>query len=418
MIKHFFTTIAIVAVTALHAQEARVQETEKPSIGPRLMVENYSGPVTPNEIAAFKAHIAHVQPPPTADRNVYVYGNPGKIIEACGLMYEVTSDREILDRMIFYSDAALAGRNDLASQEAHGQRIVWTGKVEPVWPSSQPDVSPAGAGIEQGSVLAHILYTAKLILQNPSLGEQKITANNTNNTGTTYKEKAITYIQQADLVIDSWIMPHFVRRDKRFYFPGSPNTYKPNDPAPWNQLFMLTNGFIRLSQCHELLKDAPEKIKAYDEIVKVNIKWFKDNVKAFRSATGSTCWKFDYALGSRMEDTNHFAYDSEGMWLAWDAGKYGVTKDDMMAMANTYFDVVLATTMNGRFAGNVDGSTGTGHAGGDNYVRDEYIYLADIRKDKFLQVCTIEHLSNKIPTSPQITARLLWLKDRRNKENL
>ena len=87
-------------------------------------------------------------------------------------------------------------------------------------------------------------------------------------------------------------------------------------------------------------------------------------------------------------------------------------------MANTYFDVVLATEKDGRFAGNVDGSTGTGHAGGDTYVRDEYIYLADIRKDKYLSVGKIEQRSGKIAVSPQITARLLWLKNKRLKEGL
>jgi hypothetical protein len=414
----WFTTSLVLIGLLGYAQEAPVQETEKVTKGPKMVVESFAGKVTDREIQAFKNYIDSVPAPKTHDRNVMVYGNPGKILEACGMMYEVSKDMAILNRMIYYSDAAMAGRNDVEEASNGGRRLLWTGKVEAVWPSSQPSVSPADAGIATGSVLAHILYTAKLILSDPSIWDKKIEQNNAKAVGVTYKERAQWYVKEADYVIDTWILPHYVRADQKFYFPGAPNQYKPNEAAPWNQLFMLTNGLIRLSQCHVLLKDSPERVKHYDEMVKVNVTWFKDNVTPFKSATGTSCWKFNYALVSRKEDTNHFAYDSEGMWLAWDAGKYGVTLQDMTMMANTYFDVVLAKQTSGRFAGYVDGSTGTGHAGGDNYVRDEYIYLADIRKDKFDLVGEIEKASGKIAQSAQITARLLWVKNRRFKAGI
>lgn len=413
-----FTCICLLLVLCAFAQNPPIQETEKVTKGSKMVIESLDGQVTPKEIAAFKSYIYSVPAPAMHDRNVMVYGNPGKILEACGMMYEVTRDKDILNRMIYYADAAMAGRNDVEDPGKAGRRILWSGAVEPVWPSSAPAVSPASAGIETGSVLAHILYTSKLILSEPALWNQKINTPDATGKGTTYKERAMWYVKQADYVIDTWILPHFVRADKKFYFPGAPNTYKPNDPAPWNQLFMLTNGLIRLSQCHVLLNDEPAKVKQYDEMVKVNIDWFKKNTTSFTSPIGTPCWKFNYALVSRIEDTNHFAYDSEGMWIAWDAGKYGVTLKDMTMMANTYFDVVLATKSNGKFAGNVDGTTGKGHAGGDTYVRDEYIYLADIRKDKFELVGQIEQNAEKTEQSAQITARLLWLKDRRYKQGI
>jgi hypothetical protein len=417
--KHIaFTVISILFTLSSIAQEAPVQETEKVTKGPAMVVESLSGKVTPNEINAFKDYINAVPAPAMHDRNVMVYGNPGKMLEACGMMYEVTKDKAILNRMIYYADAAMAGRNDVEDPNKAGRRVLWTGKVEAVWPSSQPSVSPADAGIATGSVLAHILYTAKLILSDPSLWDQKINIPNATGKGDTYKERAMWYVKEADYVIDTWILPHYVRADNKFYFPGAPNTYKPNEAAPWNQLFMLTNGLVRLSQCHVLLNDEPARVKQYDDMVKTNVDWFKESTTNFKSPIGSPCWKFNYALVSRMEDTNHFAYDSEGMWTAWDAGKYGVTLKDMTAMANTYFDVVLATKTDGRFAGNVDGTTGKGHAGGDNYARDEYIYLADIRKDKFELVGQIEQESKKVQQSAQITARLLWLKDRRFKQGI
>lgn len=411
-------TICMLVTSVVLCQDAPVQETEKITKGPKMVIEGSTGPVTHRETAAFKNYIDSVPAPAMHDRNVMVYGNPGKMLEACGMMYEVTQDKAILNRMIYYSDAAMAGRNDAEDPQKAGRRVLWTGKIEPVWPSSPPSVSPAEAGIATGSVLAHILYTAKLILADPSLWDQKIIVPNATGQGSTYKERAIWYVKEADRVIDEWILPHYVRSDKKIYFPGWPNTYKPNEAAPWNQLFMLTNGLIRLSQCHTLLREAPDRVKQLDELVKVNVTWFKDNLSPVTSSTGLPCVTFNYALRSRMEDTNHFAYDSEGMWIAWDAGKYGVTDRDMTLMANTYFDVVLAKQTDGRFAGYVDGSTGKGHAGGDNYVRDEYIYLADIRKDRFEQVWKIECASLRVFQSAQIMARLLWLKDRRFKAGM
>lgn len=414
-------TVVFCTITCaiLHAQNpAPVQETEKPSIGPKLLVEKLSGPVTADEIAAFKNHIRAVGPPDHNDRNIWVYGNPGKLVEACGMMYEVTGDREILDRMLFYCDAALAGRNDLADAEHGGQRLIWGRQVEPVWGAPGVNGKPAGAGVAEGSILAHILYSAKLILANPAIWNKTVGSGNPHGFGATYKERALRYVKECDYTVQKWLLPNFVRADKKFYFPGAPNDYKPNEAVPWNQVCMFTNGLVRLAECYDLLKQEPEKSKRYTDLVKTNFDWFKSTVKAGTSPACTPVWRFNYALISRIEDTNHFAYDSEGMYLAYANGKCGVTLQDMTIMANTYFDVVLATVANGRFAGNVDGTTGTGHAGGDNYVRDEYIYLADIRKDQFMKVGEIEQRSGKVAVSPQITARLLWLKNKRFKAGL
>lgn len=420
MRKIILTLTGLISCAMLYAQEtaAPVQETEKPSIGPKMIVESLKGPITANELAAFKAHIRKVDVPDHNDRNIWVYGNPGKMLEACGMMYEATGDREILDRMLYYSDAALAGRNDLADAAHGGQRMIWGRKVEAVWGAPGANGKPAGAGVAEGSVLAHILYSAKIILADPKLWDQKVGSGDAHGFGATYKERALRYVKECDHTVQTWLLPNFVRADKKFYFPGEPNDYKAGEAVPWNQVCMFTNGLVRLAECYDLLKQEPEKSKLYTDLVKVNFDWFKSTVIPGKSAAGTPVWKFKYALISRTEDTNHFAYDSEGMYLAYINGKCGVTLQDMTIMANTYFDVVLATVKDGKFAGNVDGSTGTGHAGGDNYVRDEYIYLADIRKDQFTKVGEIEAASKKIAVSPQITARLLWLKNKRFKAGM
>ncbi len=385
--------------------------------GSAMLVESLTGPVTVNELNAFKNYIqTKVSAPPANDGNIWVYGNSGKQLEACGLMYDATKDMAILDRMIYLADAALAGRNDLAPTNKGGQRILWSGNIEPVWPSSDASASPQGAGVEQGQILSHMVFCSLLILQNPSIWNNPVGIGDPNNFGATYKARALKYINEADYVMDTWILPRFIRTadHNRYYFPGAPNPYKPNDPAPWNQAWMLTNGFVRLVQCHVLLADDPVRVAKYDAIIQPNIDWFFANLKSVTSKSGSPCFTWAYAYPSGMEDTNHFAYDAEGLWIAYNSGRYGLSKAKVLPFANTYFDVVLATVTNGLYAGRVDGTTGTGHAAGDNYVRDEYIYLTEFRPDKFLDVGNIEISKNKIASSPQITARLLWEKSRRN----
>ena len=386
-----------------------------------MILDSLTGPVTQNEINAFKVYMtAKVQAPASNDENVWVYGNPGKAIEACGMMYEASHDVAILDRMVYYCDAALAGRNDLASAANGGQRMVWSGNIEPVWPSSDDGVVPAGAGIEQGEVLSHMAFCSMLILQNPSLWNLTVPDGDPKGYGITYKQRAIKYIQEGDYVLDTWIMPRFIRTsdENHYYFPGAPNTYKPNEPAPWNQAFMLTNSFVRLTQCHLLLNDEPQRIAKYDSIVRPNLKWFFDNLSPNISPSGSACWIWAYALPTGTEDANHFAYDAQGLYIAYATGRYGIKFSDLVPFANTYTDVILAIVTNGIYAGKVDGTTGTGNSGGDNYVRDEYIYLTEFRPDKYIEIGNIEIAKNKIASSPQITGRLLWEKNRRYRNAL
>ncbi|WEK20685.1 MAG: alpha-1,2-mannosidase [Candidatus Pedobacter colombiensis] len=384
--------------------------------GTSMIVESLSGPVTSNETIAFKNYIYNkISAPATNDGNIWVYGNSGKQIEACGLMYETTHDIAILDRMIYLCDAALAGRNDLASAVNGGQRTIWTGSIEPVWPSSKPEVLVQQAGVEQGQILSHMAFCSLLILQNPSIWNNTVGIGDSKGFGATYKARALKYITEADYVMDKWILPRFIRTtdNNRYYFPGAPNDYKPNEPAPWNQAWMLTNGFVRLVQCHTILGDDANRITRYDAIVKPNIDWFFANMKPNTSKSGSACYLFAYAYPSGTEDANHFAYDVEGVWIAYNSGRYGLTKAQIMPLANTYFDIVLATVTNGIYAGKIDGTTGSGNSGGDDYVRDEYIYLTEFRPEKFEEVGNIEINKNKIASSPQITGRLLWAKNRR-----
>jgi len=383
-----------------------------------LIVENLTGPITANELTAFKNFIANYNPNSTQNHgNVWVFGSRGKAIEACGLMYEATKDLTILNRMIYYSDLALAGRNDLAPANKGGQRIAWTGAIEPIWPVSADGI--ATGAVEPGSVVGHMAFCAKLILQNPSIWDINIPIGDPNGFGATYKQRALKYIAEGDYVMDKWLIPRFVKTSdrNRIYFPGPPNEYQPLSAAPWNQLFMVTNGLVRLAECHVLLNDAPARVTQYDAIVKPNLDWFFSSLTPRTSAVGTPIYKWEYKYQAHTEDANHFAYDAEGLWIAYNSGRYGIKFADLVPFANTYIDVILATIQpgNGRFAGRVDGTTPaeTGNSSGDNYVRDEYYYLADFRPDKYEFMANININVNRIRTYVQGTARILWQKQRR-----
>jgi hypothetical protein len=177
---------------------------------------------------------------------------------------------------------------------------------------------------------------------------------------------------------------------------------------------MLTKAFIRLVQCHVILADDAARVAKYDGIAQSNINWFRASLTPFTSPIGSASWTWAYALPTGMEDTNHAAYDCEGISIAYFSGRYGLTFNDMIPFANMYFDVVMGTVTNGIFAGLVNGKTGTTeHSSGDNYVRDEYIYLTDFRPEQFETVANVEISTGHIAKSIPITARLLWEKNRR-----
>src|SRR5205823_13156400 len=94
------------------------------------LIESLDGPVTANELAAFR-ELALSQPLPTHNHhNNLVYGGSHQADDLLVAMYELTGDRGFLNRLIEFSDAILACRNDTNKGD-----LFWTGKREPTWAS-------------------------------------------------------------------------------------------------------------------------------------------------------------------------------------------------------------------------------------------------------------------------------------------
>ncbi len=318
-----------------------------------MLIEDIDGPVTRNEIAAFKAFMRALPAAGDNNHNNWVYGNGGKNIEALGMLYEISGDREILDQMIRFADAALASRNDPVTG-----RVIWTGKRELCWPNSPTNSATAKySGSENGDVIGHIAYCADLILKTPALLTNRVGIGDTFSYGATYKERALTFVREMDRSVDTFVLPWFVSvADGNHYrWPNTPlyTFNKGGTPIPWNQQTMLSGGFLRLALCHEVLKDDPARVKKYYDTVGANMDWFLGDLHPYER-DGHTVYDWGYSLGRKSEDVPHGGYDIWGLCRAFECGKFNIPSATMTNFANTLCYSVYDPT-NKAFHMRVDG---------------------------------------------------------------
>jgi hypothetical protein len=320
-----------------------------------MLIESLDGPVTKNEITAFKTFITSLPATGDNNHNNWVYGNGGKSIESAGMVFEISGDREILDQMIRFADAALTSRNDPVKG-----RLIWTGKRDQCWPNSPANSATAAySGSENGDVISHISYCAKLILKNPSLWTRDVGIADTHGYGKTYKERALTYVREMDRTMDTFVVPWFVSTNgNQFRWPDTP-LYTFNHggtPIPWNQQTMLGDGFLRLAECHELLGDDAARVKKYYEIIHANMNWFLSDLHPGEK-NGHPIYDWGYSSGRKSEDVPHGGYDIWGLYRAYESGKFGIPAAMMTNFANT-LNFVIYDPANKAFHMRVDGVDG------------------------------------------------------------
>lgn len=239
-----------------------------------MVVEGTTGPVTAKELQAFKRFMQDVPLATNNLHNAMVYGGGGEAAEALGRVFEISGDVELLDRMLAFTDRMLAARNDPQTGA-----VIWTGARERVWPNqTTKDGRPLYSSTENGDVVGHIAYAARLILENKKLWAEKVPGGDPLGFGATYRERAATYIREMDRTMDTFIVKWLVHPDtQRCYAPNSPlyeaitKAGTANQPVPWNQQTMLNNGFQRLAECHHLLGDDDARAQRYDAIVKASV---------------------------------------------------------------------------------------------------------------------------------------------------
>jgi hypothetical protein len=390
-----------------------------PCLRAELVIERLDGTVTSREIEAFKTHMRGAAKPPLPfqpSHNAWAFGSGGRGIEALGLMYEATADRGMLDLMILWTDECVSQRNDLLPSDKGGHRVMWTGKVEKVWcPEAPTHKNAQYAGCETEDTIAHIAYCAKLILQHPELWKAAVPDRNSHGYGATYLERAKGYLAKCDESNDEYFLKWFVQ----------PTTNLIRDPANqpvWaaihnnvdsiNRQFMFDGGYQRLAECHEILNDAPDRVRRYDAVVKTSMRECLDGIKKFdpKIVAGHPVYNWHYFPWSndktKSESVGHAAYDVLGLYRASQRGAYGLKREELEPIANTLV-YVIARGKNA-FAETVDGKGKSG-----NFMLGEWILCADWNPAAYDLVANAAVASRRYQNDPNLTAHILWMKQRR-----
>ncbi len=386
-----------------------------------MSIDSLAGPVTDNEIASFKSYIQTIEPvvwPNTGNmQNQYAQAVSGEQIKAMGLMYELSGDRAILDRMIYFCDTLLSERNDLLAAP-YGQRQCWNGAIAPVWPGNNSGVASADSG--NGDCVGHIANCARLILETPAIWASKVESGDPKGYGATYLARAKTFVKQADHTVDAFFFPDLLDTtagDLLKFSARSP--YQPGNLLPWNQQMMMIYGFYNLAWAHEILGDDAPRAAHYDAIVNANLgRFFSDASvsSSYKDKAGNTAYDWAYApSASSGEDSNHGSLDAAGFSRAFASGRYGISAAMMKPFANMFVDV-MTIKPNTLYAGTVAGcTTCTGHAATTPYVRSGFLLLAEFRPDAYASMMSGARLSAGSTTgSIDAFSRGMWVKFRRS----
>ncbi|HZY61354.1 MAG TPA: hypothetical protein VFE38_02445 [Edaphobacter sp.] len=386
------------------------------SMRAQMKVDSFDGPVTANEINSFLTYVTSLTPAVDNTGNNWAQGHDGEETKAMGMVYEISGNTAVLDQMVRFCDAVLSERNDLAPAPV-GQHVIWTGRIDPVWPNS-PTATVIGTGGEQGDPVGHLGNCARLILQTPAIWQKTVPIGDPHGYGTTYFKRALTFIHGADQAIDGHILKSLLdmSHDDQQYF-SALGPYKPGQPVPWNQQMMFNYGFQNLAICHTILHDDPARAAHYHQIVQDSLNWFfTSEVTAYTDKAGNTAYNWAYAPpGKTGEDSNHGSLDVAGFYRAYITGNYNLTAAMMKPFANMLVDVMSRGPKD--YSGRVDGKDGTGHSAPTKYIRSGYLLAADFRPDAYEQIMSADLTPGGTTTSTDTFSRFLWVKNQRAKSS-
>ena len=398
--------------------------TGAPVLKNTMTIQSLTGFVTNTEIISFKHYVNTVSKIDINNiGNAYVYGISGSAIEALGLMYEVTGDIDILDRMMEFTEGALLCRI---------YNLTWTGKYEYIWPN--PVVTT-----EQGDIVGHIAYNVKMILQTPSIWNNTVLIGN-NTFGITYYDRAITYLYQANQTVDylvnfipfgsggnngapigsggtsytgntsflSGVSPGYTFPNVTYF--RNPSSFQALRPVPWNQQMMINNAFQRLAECYEILGDHDDLVIQFDTYVNNSFNYFFDNVIPYTSHNKQVyLWPYskDNNPFQNPEDTAHGSYDTWGLFRGYHSGRYNISLNEMTIVANTIQYVVTnGTNKYLNFVYPIK------NVGTTNYLLQGYIFMGIITPTLYFNISHSDIIAGgRQNQNPLITAAILWVKN-------
>lgn len=375
-----------------------------------MVVSSFSGPVAQSEIDSFKAYLTTISPAKDNIGNAWAQGASGEQTKAMGLVYEISHDTVILDKMLTFCDAVLSERNDLAPKPV-GQYVIWTGRIDPAWPNNV-DITPIGTGGEQGDPIGHLGHCARLVLQTPAVWNLNVPDGDPRHYGKTYLARAKKYVLEADYAWDHHVAASLLDLSSgNLYRFSDKGPYKPGEPVPWNQQMMFNYGLQNLAEAHRVLADDAARVSRYEGIIQTNIDaFFQSGVVAYTDGDGNVAYHWAYAPPATAgEDSNHGSLDVAGLHRAYTSGRFGVTATRLAPFANTFVDVM--TLGPNHYAGRVDGSSGDGNSSPTSFVRTGYLLMSQFRPDAFVSMASEDLTPGVGTTAIDRFSRFLWVKN-------
>ena len=371
-------------------------------------IDSLDGDITANELKQFTNSIKTITPP------VNNYGDAmsthGTEVEGMRRMYEATGNLNILNRLIFVMDIALVHRND----EPQGDhRVMWTGKVEPGWPESSTSTTPA---CTTGQINGNIAYCALLILETPSIWNLTVPDGNPYGYGTTYKQRAQTYLSKVDQSINNYLTVWFVNSSTFRIHTPTDSRWSPasgNDTAEtaWNRQALFVMAYQYSAECHDILGDNPSYLSFYKNVVDAFNTWFTTgypNGGSFYYTSGGHSvakWWYQIPTDQHIENQGHAQHDMIGIYQGWESGYAGLTSSQMKVYADTAQYVInLGST--GSWADNVDGT------GSSSYLKTDFIFLSRWNPAlyKMIAQANINAGQLNVDEGCKNTAYILWMK--------
>jgi hypothetical protein len=379
---------------------------------PQMLIESLNGPVTSNELSAAKSFALTQSLPVNNHGNNLVYGRSHEDFELLARMFEITGDRDYLNRLVEFSDAILACRNNTNTGD-----LFWTSRREPTWSSGTAMAGGTNyqtTHVESGAILELLAHCSQLIITHKELWNETVPVADPLHLGRTYIERARSYIRESNFTIDSFILPWSVKEMTngvlRMYFSDSPELKRMGGragneagrPIPWNQQFMLVRGLVRLAEDMQALNEDTNRIALYDKISRCSLNWFTSELHQ-TNINGEVAYTWSYMAGDRtlhyIENTPHGSSDVEGMYVCYKSGRFGILPAMMRGFANT---ALLLAHKDGQFMRNVDGS------GGPHGLSTAWLPLAEFRPELYILIAgnAVARLAD-----PQMGSVLKWKYD-------
>ncbi len=400
--------LACFAVSACHAQ---------------YVIDSLNGEVTQHEVDTFISNVTALAIPtiedPGTSHNVLADGPGGTTLEAMNDLYVITGDipamstehEQLLNLSIRWTDTWLIHRNDLPLGE---HRVMWTGKIEPVWPPNCATCSnPTYYESENGDTIGHMGYTALNILNTPSIWNNTVPDGDPNGFGATYLERAKTYVSMLEFSMSNSFTKYFIDPNTLLIMrPSTALGYQSgfHNVNAWNVMMMLINAYQRLAQCHVILGDNPSLVAMYTSIAKNTTDLFVQNGLTHTAPDGTTVYNWSYGnfgdehAGTTGEDVGHGQYDMWGLTRAFRDGFTDATSQQM----KTYADTVVHEIADGSnlYFGRVDRSGGTTQ----NFLEPAWGFLTPYNTAVYMPLANAAISSGKQQSSTITTSVILWMK--------